>query len=269
MSPIDRSNSRRPDSQGSSRGPGGIPRILCTVMILAILPLSGGCSPEAMVATIIVAPVLYAHLRQHQVATRQPPATPLTKPYVSASLARHSIMCLDSTPSESQCVSATPAHDSTMCLDCVSPEPQSTTFPIRQAAAADHEPADRLPACSPAANGTVSAPKAYAPLVRKVRLPPPDEPAVSPSEAAASAYREMHWEEAAQILREALAAGTCPDAELGKAHLLLGAMAYQQGDVEVARRHFEEAHLQDSRMQPSPQLFPPQLIQFYRSASSP
>ena len=247
MSPIDRSNSRRPDSPGSSRGPGGILRVLCTVMILAILPLSGGCSPEAMVATIIVAPVLYAHLRQHQVATRQPPATPLTKPYVSASLARHSIMC----------------------LDCVSPEPQSTTFPIRQAAAADHGPADRLPACSPAADSTVSAPKAYAPLVRKVRLPPPDEPAVSPSEAAASAYREMRWEETAQILREALAAGTCPDAELGKAHLLLGAMAYQQGDVEVARRHFEEAHLQDSRMQPSPQLFPPQLIQFYRSASSP
>jgi Flp pilus assembly protein TadD len=79
----------------------------------------------------------------------------------------------------------------------------------------------------------------------------------------------MRWENAAQILQEAMAAGTCRDTELGKAHLLLGAMAYQQGDVEAARRHFGQAHRCDPQIQPAPLLFPPQVIEFYRATHDP
>jgi cobalamin biosynthesis protein CobD/CbiB len=76
----------------------------------------------------------------------------------------------------------------------------------------------------------------------------------------------MRWEEAVGILHKAMGTGTCTDSDLNKAHILLGAMAYQQGDIEAARRHFGEAHRRDPQTVPSPELFPPPLIDFYRSA---
>lgn len=91
----------------------------------------------------------------------------------------------------------------------------------------------------------------------------------SPILEGAQAYRELRWDDAVQILGRAIDTGTCTQSELGQAHILLGAMAYQQGDAETARSHFVQAHRYDPRLQPSPDLFPPQLIQFYKEASGP
>jgi len=92
---------------------------------------------------------------------------------------------------------------------------------------------------------------------------------VSPIVKGARAYRELRWEEAARILAGAIDSGQCTGSELGQAHTLLGAIAYQQGDSATAKRHFAEAHRRDRQLRPSPDLFPPQLIDFYKGASGP
>lgn len=83
------------------------------------------------------------------------------------------------------------------------------------------------------------------------------------------AYWELRWEDAVRILSRAIDTGTCTPSEQGRAHLLLGAIAYQQGDAETARRHFIRAHRHDPQLQPSPELFPPPLIEFYKNARGP
>jgi len=91
----------------------------------------------------------------------------------------------------------------------------------------------------------------------------------SPIMEGARAYRELRWEDAVRILGRVIDTGTCTRSELGQAHILLGAIAYQQGDAEAARRHFAQARWHDPQLEPSPHLFPPQLIEFYRAASGP
>jgi hypothetical protein len=46
-------------------------------------------------------------------------------------------------------------------------------------------------------------------------------------------------------------------------------VAYQQGNVEAAKKHFTEAYRCDPQKEPSPQLFPPQVVEFYRSVHAP
>jgi tetratricopeptide (TPR) repeat protein len=101
--------------------------------------------------------------------------------------------------------------------------------------------------------------------------PPSSNQAVtaSPLAEGALAYREVRWEDAVRVLNQAIDAGTCTGRELGQAHLLLGAIAYQQGDAEAARRHFVEAHRRDPQLALSPRLFPPQLIDFYQTIGGP
>jgi hypothetical protein len=85
----------------------------------------------------------------------------------------------------------------------------------------------------------------------------------------AQAYRELRWEDAVRILGRAIDTGTCTESEGSQAHILLGAIAYQQGDAEAAKRHFVEAHRRDRQLEPSPRLFPPPLIEFYKTVNRP
>lgn len=91
----------------------------------------------------------------------------------------------------------------------------------------------------------------------------------SPIVEGARAYWELRWDDAAKILGRVIDEGVCTEPELGQAHLLLGAMAYQQGDAEMARKHFIQAHRQDPQLELSPRLFPPQVIDFYQNARGP
>ncbi len=83
----------------------------------------------------------------------------------------------------------------------------------------------------------------------------------------AIAYREMRWEDAERFLTEAIVDGTCTDSELSTAHALLGAIEYQQGNARAARTHFVAAYRYDRQMQLSPEVFPPQLVEFYRTVN--
>ena len=83
----------------------------------------------------------------------------------------------------------------------------------------------------------------------------------------ALAYREMRWEDAKRFLTEAIVEGACTDSELSTAHILLGAMEYQQGNARAARTHFMAAYRYDRQMQLSPEVFPPHLVDFYRTVN--
>ena len=93
--------------------------------------------------------------------------------------------------------------------------------------------------------------------------------APSPIVAGALAYRQLRWGDAVRLLTAAVDAANYSEPELAGAHVLLGAIAYQQGDAETARNHFIQARRHDPQLELSPQLFPPQLIDFYRNVRSP
>jgi tetratricopeptide (TPR) repeat protein len=97
----------------------------------------------------------------------------------------------------------------------------------------------------------------------------PQSTSVSPIVEGAMAYREMRWDDAIRVLSRAIDEENITGSDLGKAHILLGAIKYQQGDSEAARSHFVEAHRRDPQTQPSPELFPPHMIDFYRTVNSP
>jgi tetratricopeptide (TPR) repeat protein len=91
--------------------------------------------------------------------------------------------------------------------------------------------------------------------------------AASAIKEGAQAYREMRWDDATGILNRALRSGTCTNPEQNQAHILLGAIEYQQGNPQAAKAHFVAACRYDRDTSPSSQLFPPQLIDFYRTVN--
>lgn len=84
----------------------------------------------------------------------------------------------------------------------------------------------------------------------------------------AQAYNEMRWDDATGVLNRALGSGTCTNPQRNQAHILLGAIEYQQGNLRAAKVHFVTAYGCDPSTRPSPQLFPPQLIEFYREVNN-
>jgi len=101
-----------------------------------------------------------------------------------------------------------------------------------------------------------------------MELSPSKPPAAASAiKEGAQAYREMRWDEAAGILNRALRSATCTNPEQNQTHILLGAIEYQQGNPEAAKAHFVAAYRYDRNTPPSSDLFPPQLIDFYRSVN--
>jgi hypothetical protein len=110
-------------------------------------------------------------------------------------------------------------------------------------------------------------PQAPSASVHPDRSPSPQPATPSPVVQGAVAYREMRWDDATRILKDVIAAGTYTDSELSTAHVLLGAMEYQQGAPQTARTHFVKAYRYDRQTQLSPEVFPPQLVEFYRTVN--
>lgn len=79
------------------------------------------------------------------------------------------------------------------------------------------------------------------------------------------AYGAFQWDKAKRLLKEALEKKALSTSSQWKALILLGAMEYQDGNTNEARGYFREAHKQNSTMTPSSELFPPQMITFYKS----
>jgi hypothetical protein len=116
-------------------------------------------------------------------------------------------------------------------------------------------------------------PRAYTasrPSASRIQSPSNEQAGtISPIVEGGRAYWDLRWQDAVRILNQAIETGSCTEPELGQAHILLGAMAYQQGDAEAARGHFIQAQKHDPRLQPSPQLFPPPMVDFYKNARGP
>lgn len=82
---------------------------------------------------------------------------------------------------------------------------------------------------------------------------------------ATLAYKQLQWDEAVRLLSRFIETGNSSNSIKSEAMILLGAMEYQRGDLELAKRYFREAYRQNSMMEPSKKLFPPAMIEFYKS----
>lgn len=95
-----------------------------------------------------------------------------------------------------------------------------------------------------------------------VKSLPPKEPALS---KAKEAYVALQWEKTAVVLQEALAQNQLSGEEKWMAYILLGAMAYQRGFLEKAEQYFQQARTVNTGVIPSADLFPPPLVEFYKT----
>jgi hypothetical protein len=94
------------------------------------------------------------------------------------------------------------------------------------------------------------------------------KPAANEPSAIAEAleqYRILEWDRADNLLTNSLEKGLLSTSEESNACVLLGAMAYQLGQIDQANTYFTKAHLLDPSAAPSSELFPPQVVEFYKS----
>jgi hypothetical protein len=88
---------------------------------------------------------------------------------------------------------------------------------------------------------------------------------ISPVTVALQAYRQMQWKVASRVLNDAIERKSLSNSELCRAYTLLGAMEYQMGRIQTAGAYFVKAYQHDPGAAPSPELFPPQVSEFYNS----
>ena len=91
---------------------------------------------------------------------------------------------------------------------------------------------------------------------------------ILPVARAVQAYRELDWDQATKILSDAINDSSCPKSEFGMAQFLLGAIAYQRGNSQLAKTLFQKSHGYDRKFQPSKDLFSPDVISFYRMVTT-
>jgi len=82
---------------------------------------------------------------------------------------------------------------------------------------------------------------------------------------AIQAYKALQRSESTRLLKKAIAIDYLPNAEKYKGYTFLGAIAYQQGHTNDAKNYFKKAVELDSTAIPSEELFPPPMIEFYKS----
>jgi len=80
-------------------------------------------------------------------------------------------------------------------------------------------------------------------------------------------YRILEWDRAGNLLRKSLEKGLLSTSEKFNAYVLLGAMAYQLGQIDQAGTYFTKAHVLNPSAMPSSELFPPQVVEFYKSVN--
>jgi len=86
-------------------------------------------------------------------------------------------------------------------------------------------------------------------------------------ETALKAYKKLNWEDAEKILKATIKIKENIPGQKATAYVLLGAMAYQLGNVEEAKQYFTKASRMYSMDMPFKTLFPPALVRFYENIS--
>lgn len=84
---------------------------------------------------------------------------------------------------------------------------------------------------------------------------------------AAQAYKKLRWEEARRLLNSTINQNDLSKSGLYRAYILLGAMDYQTGNVKAAETSFKKAYKENPQMSPSPELFPPPMVEFYNTVN--
>ena len=225
--------------------PGG-----CVLSIFAValtMPLAGGCSPDCMVAALILVPTVAAHL-DHSTPARQPrleqPAVAQRAVYTPASTVQ----------SGSGASGPWTAQDSSMqARPSVHAKQPATSWRQSQDSRAGAETVVSRSGLS----GTNSRPNASK----------SQSSWACPVTDGAQAYLQMRWEVAAELLQKAVDYDRCSDSDKSKAYATLGAIAYQTGDSRTARRYFAEAYKYDRQTRLSSELFPPHLVDFYKEVN--
>ena len=110
-----------------------------------------------------------------------------------------------------------------------------------------------------------SIPIARQPEIVHAYIQQPDDR--STVQKANQAYRNLKWDESASLLKGAINRGELSRSDQCEAYILLGAIAYQQGQVNEAESYFTRALELDNKTVPSAELYPPQLIAFFKSVA--
>ena len=104
-------------------------------------------------------------------------------------------------------------------------------------------------------------PRQYTPPKPPVITPPTDEQII---EEAQRYYCNLQWQKSTDLLKQVIEKTGLSQSLRWEALVLLGAMEYQNGNTIEARDYFNKAH-QESRVLPSSELFPPAMIDFYKT----
>lgn len=79
------------------------------------------------------------------------------------------------------------------------------------------------------------------------------------------AYGTFQWDKARRLLKELLEREKLSKSLRCEALIILGAMEYQHGNTNQARNYFLKARKQSRTNEPSREMFPPQMLTFYKS----
>lgn len=84
---------------------------------------------------------------------------------------------------------------------------------------------------------------------------------------AVELYKALEWDRAEELFKKTLASRRPSDTDKCVVYIFLGAIAYQRGQVYKARRYFSKAYKKDSSKGPSPKIFSPPMIEFYKAVT--
>ena len=80
---------------------------------------------------------------------------------------------------------------------------------------------------------------------------------------ALTEYHKLNFEKCTAICRIIVYSRNASDTDKASALILLGAVSYQLGRKNSARNYFRQAYRHNSLLQPSGDVFPPELVKFY------
>ena len=104
------------------------------------------------------------------------------------------------------------------------------------------------------------------PQVARIETPtPPKEPDYqSMRDRAVYAYQDINWDKSEAIFKEFINSNA-PERMQVESFIFLGAISYQRGDTHSAENYFKQAKSINLMTFPSEEMFPPEMIKFYKS----
>jgi TolA-binding protein len=81
---------------------------------------------------------------------------------------------------------------------------------------------------------------------------------------AVSSYKDLSWNKSMAMFQELINENAPKDIQV-ESMVFLGAISYQNGNTDDAKNYFKHAKKLSPKLQPSPELFPPEMIKFYKS----